>query len=63
MSAYSTTYITRNAARRAIIDRILSGELSDNQLETIIDDLILSSRARSCKIVGNGDPNEDEILT
>lgn len=62
MSAYTTTHITRNAARRYIIDKIISNEISDNQLESFIDDVLLYSRARSCKIVDNDEQNEDEIL-
>ena len=61
MSAYSTTNITRNAAKKAIINYFL-GESCDEILEKTLDELVLSKRLRKTRIVEGGEENEDYLL-
>mgnify|MGYP003612877043 CR=1 FL=1 len=61
MSAYTTTNITREAARRAILCKVMS--LSDSELESIIDMIIFRATTRECRIVGDEEENEDWLVS
>jgi hypothetical protein len=62
MSAYSTINITRSAAKRALINKLMS-DATDDELEKLLDEMILERRLRRCRIVSDDDENEDDILT
>lgn len=60
MSSYSTTNITRETAKAALIHCVLT--LNDSKLEEMIDALIFEQRLRRCRIVENDEENEDHLL-
>lgn len=62
MSAYSTTYITRSAAKRAIVNKVMS-DITDDELERLLDEMILERRLLRCRIVDDNQDNEDVLIT
>ena len=62
MSAYSTTNITRSAAKRALVNKLMS-DVTDDELERLLDEMILERRLRRCRVVNDGEENEDNVLS
>lgn len=60
MSAFSTLKITRGRAYRLVLDHLAVG-LSDDDLEAMCD-RILEGRLYNCRIVDDGQENDDGQL-
>lgn len=59
MGAYSTLLITRTKAKQLVLNKVFT--MSDEELEKFCD-LILEDRLYNCRIVGDHEKNDDEVV-
>ena len=61
MSAYSTIRVTRDKAKAVLVNFIMFGATNE-ELERMLDKVILHDKVLNCRIVEDGEENDNDCL-